>query len=294
MICGNIYNIDEYLSTKENAFDLYIGSISFERRCIGAGLKIRKASQSVNNIYFIDYAYLPPITAVRNVEDIKKIREERIKLQMANKEILANLFSKNVEFVSVDIKDPLLDIVRATEQFFNDRLSQINVAERICIDISTFTKPFFFILLKMIVKNFSKRHFFIINTIPSEYTPSSLSFNIWGTEIMPAYNGIWNPHLRNALIAVLGFEGHKLSGIIDKWQFSEVIPIIGFPSFFPGLQDRALLANAEVLRRVNVLQDINLLPSLNPFECYRIMNEIFVNLKGYNTAVAPLGPKPMA
>lgn len=295
MMSGNVHTLEKYLNNKRDAFDLFIGSISFEKRCIGAGVKIKEASQNIKHIYFLDYAYLLPITAVRNVDMIKKIRKKRIEQQEENKKILATLFSENAEFPSTKIKDPLSDITRAVEKFFNDKQNQINEAKRICIDISTFTKPFFFLLIKMIVQNFNRKHLFVVNTIPSKYTPSSLSFNIWGAEIIPAYNGIWNPQNRNVLIAVLGFEGHKLSAILEKWTFSEVIPIIGFPAFYPGLQDRALSANGEVLKRGNALDNLKYSPSLDPFESYRIMKSIFESYyESYNVAIAPLGPKPMA
>lgn len=294
MISGNVYRLREYLNNNRNAFDLFIGSISFEKRCMGAGLKIKEASQNIRNIYFIDYMYLPLITAVRNADKIKSIRKKRIELQEENKKILNDLFSENAEFHSVKIEDPLSDIIRAVEKFFNEVQNQINEAKKICIDISTFTKPFFFLLIKMIVQNFNRKHFFVVNTIPSQYTPSSLSFNIWGAEIMPVFNGIWNPQNRNVLITVLGFEGHKLSSILEKWTFSEVIPIVSFPAFYPGLQDRAISANAEVLKRVNALQNLKYSPSLDPFESYGIIKSIFdYYYENYNVAIAPLGPKPM-
>ena len=295
MMSGNVYKLEEYLNNEQDVFDLFIGSISFEKRCTGAGAKIKEASQNIKHIYFLDYEYLPPITALRNENLIKSIRKERVELQEVNKKILIDLFSKNIISHPMKIEDPISDIMRAVEKFSNDKQNQINEAERICIDISTFTKPFFFLLIKMIVQNFNKKHLFVVYTTPSKYTPSPLSFNIWGTEIMPAYNGIWSPPKRNVLIAVLGFEEHKLSGILEKWSFSEVNPIIGFPAFYPGLQDRALSANAELLKRVDALQNLKYSPSLDPFESYRIMQSIFNCYKGnYNVAVAPLGPKPIA
>lgn len=295
MMSGNVYTLDRYLDNKRDAFDLFIGSVSFEKRCIGAGVRIKEAAQNIKHIYLLDYVYSLPITAVRNVDVIKTIRKERIELQKKNKKVLAELFSKNAEFPYIKIEDPLPDIVVAIEKFFNGRRNQIDEAERICIDISTFTKPFFFLLIKMIVQNFNRKHFFVVNTIPAKYTPSSLSFNIWGAEIMPAYNGIWNSQNRNILITVLGFEGHKLSSILEKWTFSEVIPIIGFPAFYPGLQDRTLSANTEVIKRINAFQNLKYSPSLDPFETYKIMKDICDYYYGsYNVAIAPLGPKPMA
>lgn len=295
MTSGNVYKLEEYLNNKQDVFDLFIGSIGFEKRCIGAGEKIKRASQNIKYIYFLDYKYLLPIVAVRNEDEIKKVRKKRIELQEENKKILIGLFSKSAISPPIKIEDPILDIMRAVENFFNNNQNQISNAERICIDISTFTKPFFFLFLKIIIQNFNKKHFFVVNTIPSKYTPSPLSFNTWGTEIMPAYNGIWSPQKRNVLIAVLGFEGHKLSGILEKWEFSELNPIIGFPAFYPGLQDRTLTENAEVLKRANAFQNLKYSPSLDPFESYRVMKSIFDCYNGnYNVAIAPLGPKPIA
>ncbi|GAH22429.1 unnamed protein product, partial [marine sediment metagenome] len=54
MINGNIFRLDEYLRNNPGAFDLYIGSISFEERCLGAAKMFRKTSQNIKRIYFID------------------------------------------------------------------------------------------------------------------------------------------------------------------------------------------------------------------------------------------------
>jgi len=294
MISGNLYSLEKYLSNNPAIFDLFIGSISFEKRCLGAAKLIKKASKSLKQLYFIDYLYLLNILSERQAVVITTDRKERIKQQAANKAILLRMYP-DAEFPSVRINSPLEDISNYVESFFNKEQVHINEAERICIDISTFTKPFFFLILKMLVENFKKKKLFIVNTIPSQYTPSPLSFNVWGAEIMPAYNGIWNPQNRNALIAVLGFEGNKLASILSKWSFTEIIPVIGFPAFYPGLQDRALSANVSTLKNLDALSNIKYAPAVNPFESYMIMKDILDNYPGgYNIALAPLGPKPMA
>ena len=295
MISGNLSSLEAYVSNKRNAFDVFIGSISFERRCLGAALNIIKSSNSIGNIYFLDYNYALPVTTHRNASRVMESRKKRVQLQGQNKKILLDLFQKNAEFPHMKIEDPIVDTIRCLEQFCNDKQIQINKAEQICIDISTFTKPLIFLLLRMLVVNFNKKRFFVVNTIPSKYTPSSLSFNIWGSEIMPAYSGFWNPSNRNVLIAILGFEGHKLSSIIEKWTFNEIIPIIGFPAFYPGLQDRALAANAHVLKKQQPLPAINYAPALDPFKTYRVIKDILDYYgQNYNIGLAPLGPKPMA
>lgn len=294
MISGNIYNLDDYLRNNLGIFDLFIGSISFEKRCLGAANIIGNTSQRVKRLYFIDYLYLLNILSKRQAAMIRKDREKRVEQQADNKVILVKMYP-DAEFPSVRINSPLTDISEFVESFFTKERSHINGAEMICIDISTFTKPFFFLILKMVVEIFKKKRFFIVNTIPSQYTPAPLSFNVWGAEIMPAYNGIWNPQNRDALIAVLGFEGNKLASILDKWAFAEISPIIGFPAFYPGLQDRALSANISALKNRNALSNIQYAPALNPFESYKVMKKILNNYhSGYNVALAPLGPKPMA
>jgi hypothetical protein len=294
MISGNIYSLEEYLRNNPDIFDLFIGSISFEKRCLGAAKLMGNASQSLQRLYFIDYLYLLNILSERQAVMIKKDRKKRIKQQADNKAILVGMYP-DAEFPSVRISSPLTDISNYVESFFNKEQIHINRAERICIDITTFTKPFFFLILKMVVENFKKKKLFIINTIPSRYTPDPLSFNVWGAEIMPAYNGIWNPQNRNALIAVLGFEGNKLASILSKWSFTEISPIIGFPAFYPGLQDRALSAHISTLKNLDALSHIKYAPALNPFESYIVMKNILGTYpSGYNVALAPLGPKPMA
>lgn len=294
MISGNTYRLEEYLRNNPDGLDLFIGSISFEKRCLGAARLIKNTSQNIQHMYFIDYLYLLNIISGRQADMIEKDREKRIKQQADNKDILANMYP-DAEFPSVRIDSPLTDISRFIESFFSAEQVHMNGAERICIDISTFTKPLFFLIVKMIVENFKKKQLFIVNTIPAQYTPAPLSFNIWGAEIMPAYNGIWNPQNRNALIAILGFEGNKLSSILGKWSFTEIIPIVGFPAFYPGLQDRALSANMSILKDIEALPNLQYAPALDPFQSYIVMKNILDNYpSSYNVAIAPLGPKPMA
>jgi hypothetical protein len=294
MIGGNTHRLEGYLSDGSSAFDVFIGSISFEKRCLGAAALMRRSSQSPKRLYFIDYLYLTKILSGRQAEVIRRDRKRRIELQAANKAALKAMYP-NARFPSVRIRAPLTDISNYVESFFKTEQTHMNRAEAICIDVSTFTKPFLFLMLKMVVEVFKKRRLFIINTIPSQYTPAPLSFNVWGAEIMPAYNGIWNPQNRNALIAVLGFEGNKLASILGKWSFTEISPVIGFPAFHPGLQDRALSANIPILKSLDALPNMKYAPASDPFESYSVMKAILDTYAGgYNVAVAPLGPKPMA
>lgn len=294
MIQRNLYKLEEYLQRNQDAFDMFIGSVSFEKRCTGAYLKIKESLQDLENVYFLDYIYQPKITTARNLKLIEDTRQERIKLQKANKKVLIDLCGAGAISPVIMIEDPLTDITRAVENFANDKQNLLRQAQRICIDISTFTKPFFFLILKMIAQNFNKKHFFIVNTIPSTYSPSLLSFNIWGVEIMPAYNGIWDPQNRSVLIAILGFEGHKLLAILESGKFDEIIPLVGFPAYHPGLQDRALTANAQVLKRAGGILDPKYGPAFDPFETYKVLAGLFEDYsEGHNIAIAPLGPKPM-
>jgi hypothetical protein len=295
MLSGHLYNLEDYFQKGHEVFDLFIGSVSFEKRCIGAISIMKKFAQQCPHVYVFDYKYLLPISSFRNETQILENRKVRLEQQEQNKYILASILEQNAQFINVEITNPFSDIHDFIGEFMHKEFKIIKDAERICIDISTLTKPFFFLIIKMILQNFNKKHIFVINTIPSKYSSSSLSFNIWGTEIMSSYNGIWKPQNRNALIAMLGFEGHKLRSILTKWDFPEVIPIIGFPAFHPGLQDRTLLANVDELKRTNAISKIKYAPALDPFQTYMMIEDILNKYSGnYNVAIAPLGPKPMA
>ena len=291
---GNIYNLDEYLEGSGNLFDLFIGSVSFEDRCLDAAVKIKESSKIIKYIYFLDYFYLPNIPANENEDDIKKNRETRILQQNKNKTTLLSLFPDPAKFPQILIDNPLLDITKAIEKFFRDKADKIDESERICIDISTFTKPIIFLIMKTLIQKFRKKYFFVINTIPSSYPSSPLSFKIWRSEIMPTFNGTWKSQFKNVLIAIIGFEREKLSNIIDTWNFSKVIPIIGFPAYSPHLQLRSLEENASIIKSVKARGNIKYASSFDPFDSYKTMEEIIKNHNNCNIAIAPMGPKPMA
>jgi hypothetical protein len=294
MISGKAYRLNEYITENRNYFDIYIGSVSFEKRCMGVATFIKKYPKIINKVHFLNYFYLPPFTSLRRGQDIKDNRLKRIKLQRANRLKILTLLNGRAVFASKLIRDPLIDIARSIIEFFNDVPIRPGGTERICLDITTFTKPFIFLIIKLLLEKYKIQKLYIINTLPSKYTPSSLSFNILGTELMPAFNGIWDSRKRQVLIAIMGFEGNKLANIIGKYGFSDVIPIVGFPAFYPGLQDRALMANAEILKRFAALQNMKYAPSLDPILSYEVLSQIYKCYNdGYNVAIAPLGPKPI-
>lgn len=73
------------------------------------------------------------------------------------------------------------------------------------------------------------------------------------------------------------------------------MPLIGFPAFYPGLQDRTLLANANILKLRQPPPTTSFAPATDPFETYRTITTVLDRYyRNYNIALAPLGPKPMA
>ena len=69
-----------------------------------------------------------------------------------------------------------------------------------------------------------------------------------GIEPIPGYLRANDDTLPEKWIAFLGFEGKRAEQINEKYEFSDMVPVITLPSYRPGWQNYALQENLDIIK----------------------------------------------
>jgi hypothetical protein len=204
-------------------------------------------------------------------------------------------YNSAIDFIDCNIKDPL-----SSFSMLQNKLSPVSANQKIAVDISCFTKPFFFYLLKYLYERLPISDPIIFYTEPFSYRfPQKGLFNSYHetdgpikiAEI-PGYSGIKERNSETVLVVQLGFEVAALEEIILDVSPNESFLINGFPSYTPKFKDISLLVNENYTSN----KDSVILYSRanNPFETFNLLDKIKRNFNSAFINIAPLGTKPMA
>lgn len=115
---------------------------------------------------------------------------------------------------------------------------------------------------------------------------------------IPPYAMMFRPGHRVRLVAFLGFEGGRLSQILndeDGHYYEHVAIVFGMPPFQATWDLHALMANHRLLQREKTA--VRYCSANNPRAAYQLLREAHHATSGGTTnrlAVAPFGTKPMA
>ena len=268
---------------EQNEFDIFIQSTSAEER----SLQAMKLLQKTN---------IPP---KQNLLFCFREVISRMNPQEA-KNFLADYSFKNAKTLRFDCG--LLDVENGIRSFFEWCISNhIEIpGKRILINISTFIKPYFFCLLKLLRHECKISEINVIYTEPIGYRrPFGERFlftrGLDHIGEIPSFNGRTNIEKKNMLLILLGFEGHRALEVLRSVQPDKTLVINGFPAYRPEFKDISLISNASVIQEGHCLSEIQFSPANDPFETYRTIEKLYDNWsENYNFSIAPLGTKPMA
>lgn len=168
------------------------------------------------------------------------------------------------------------------------------------IDISVMPTPIFAQILHFLFEKHRNKKIVIYYTEPRHYNLDNLfDFNSYDGEIdiraISGYEGITaqKKDSHRIIFYLMGFEMNDLNKIITQQINSDgIIPINGFPSYFPKYKDISLINN-----NVNYHEkDIQVIFSeaSNPFDIYNQMNILKNKYSDYCIDIVPAGTKPMA
>jgi hypothetical protein len=177
--------------------------------------------------------------------------------------------------------------------------SEITSTKTIAIDISCFTKPYFFYLIRLFKDRFGVEFLKVFYTEPQSYLfPQGLFSSFHSSkgpiEIieMPGYTGIETFQDKRGLVVLLGFDGDLSKEINEDISPSKTFVINGFPGYAPKFKDISLVANEKLTSDQNV--KVLFSRANNPFETFNLLERLKMKGNGLFMNIAPLGTKPMA
>lgn len=171
-------------------------------------------------------------------------------------------------------------------------------AGRIGVDMTLFTRPLLFWLLKYLGLTLGGPAISVYYTEPESYRYAAGTFDTYQATMgplevreVPGFPG--RPHSSDAgnLTVLLGFDGQLAAAISDDVAPRETIVVNGFPGYFQKYKDVSLVNNERLVSGAGKLLYA---PADNPFETYNLLEDIRREVPDALMTLAPLGTKPMA
>jgi len=270
-------------------WDVFISCGSFEERCIRSSTILVDKKTKIHNSIIFNYKESDP----------KKKKEKNIQQMKKNLEqISGNTQVFNTESVSYPSKG-----IKKFLTFLKD--NNICLSNRkIAIDVSVFTKAYFFLLFKVLQKKFDISHFWIVYTEPEKYKSKNpetgeiiLTEGLDRIESIPGFAGS-SVYPKDTLIVILGFEGKRSTDVFYSVNPEKTYAINGFPSYQLGWDKISLEANMRFLIESQAFDSLHLAPAIDPFETRKVVAQIAKEIKekdqNSNLVIAPLGTKMQA
>lgn len=262
---------------RNDSYDIFILAGGSDFRAYEILRKLKSAAISIKKILLFDFA-----ERIQNID-----KEDRY---FSYKTI----GFKNILSIPCFIKDPSssLDNLIPLEH-------EIESANKIAIDISCFTKPYFFYLIKLLKERFKIDSISVFYTEPQSYLFPHRIFTSYRSSIgpltileIPGFSGYEARGRTRLLIILLGFEGDLSREINEDISPSETMVVNGFPSYCPKFKDISLVANEKLTGDRDV--KIQFSRANNPFETFNLLETVKERNKNAFINIAPLGTKPMA
>ena len=176
-----------------------------------------------------------------------------------------------------------------------------NSNDKIAIDISCFTKPYFFALIKYLneKRNISDVTIFYTEPLtylfsPGQYLSYRSGFGPLSVNEIPGFPGKAVGKTNKVLIVLMGFDGDLSSFVFDEVSPHELIAINGFPAYSPKYKDISFINNERIISNTGLDVETQYVTANNPFETFNILENIIKDREDSFITIAPLGPKPMA
>lgn len=284
----SIVPITEFLSQARN-WDIFICCSSFEDRCLRSIDIFLEKKATLKESMIFNYKETDPEDKKGN--NLKKMKDRLEKICD-----VVHVF--NTESVSTPSKGIKKLLVFLTENHID-----LN-GKKVAIDITVFTKPYFFLLFKVLRERFHLFNFNVIYTEPERYKleePESneiiLTEGLDRVESIPGFEGSTQGS-KDALVVILGFEEKRSLEVFQTVNPETTYAINGFPSYQAGWHRKSLEANMRFLDESRASDHLFFAPAVDPFETKRVLSDIVNQVKSenedMNIVIAPLGTKLQA
>lgn len=283
----SVVDLDDFLK-KPKKWDIFISCVFSEERGTKGSNAFLDRNVEIETSIIFNYK-----------EDIPENRKEK------NIDLMKNNLGQICSFVYVfdteSISKPSEGIKKFLIYLRDKNISLVD--KEIVLDITVFTIPYFFLLVKTLKERFNLSKFHVIYTEPEKYGGENSNSGIILTEgldrieSIPGFFGS-SVNSKDALIVLLGFEGNRSIEIFYDVSPELTYAINGFPSFRPGWHKVSLEANLRFLKESRAFEHLFFASAVDPFETREVLSQIDEELKRRtetsNTIIAPLGTKTQA
>lgn len=206
-------------------------------------------------------------------------------------------FYERIEFkissIDTDLSNNIIPCLRNINMYVTNK-------KVIGIDISVMPTPIFTQILHFLFEKHKDKKIVIYYTEPEHYNLDNLfDYNALDGEIdikaIPGFEGktAQENELQRIIFYILGFEMNYLNKLIpQEINPDEIVPINGFPSYFPKYKDISMINNNVNYNEMDIRMVFS--SANNPFETYNQMNYLKNQHKDYCIDIIPAGTKPMA
>lgn len=220
-------------------------------------------------------------------------RKENLPREDVDAYNLYKTFGFNIKPIECSIMDPSSCIKSHISELI------LSTEDKVAIDISCFTKPYFFSILKYLKERLRLSATKVYYTEPMAYIFSTELYHSYRSGYgplsvmeIPGYPGLDTRTNEKVLIVLLGFESELSSFISDEVAPDEIIVVNGFPSYSPLFKDISLINNERLLRNSGAI--IKYVRANNPFETFNLLESLKKERPDAFFNIVPLGTKPMA
>jgi hypothetical protein len=169
----------------------------------------------------------------------------------------------------------------------------------IAVDISCFTKPFFFTIFNWLKTIYKIGQINVFYTEPKNYLFNKGLYNAYHSsfgpitvEEIPSFTGNNSNKKGSLLVIMLGFDGDLSAEIDENVAPKKTILVNGFPSYSPNFKDISLISNEKLVNTGG--NKLVYSRSTNPFDTYNLLLKIKEDNPDLFINITPIGTKPMA
>lgn len=195
--------------------------------------------------------------------------------------------------ISCDLSNNLIPCLSTIHQYVSNK-------RIIGIDISVMPTPIFSQILHFLKEKHKDKEIIVYYTEPAHYSLENMfDFSFCDGEIdikaIPGFEGKTARinESQRIIFYLMGFEMNYLNKLIPQQiNPDEIVPINGFPAYFPKYKDISLINNDVNYHEMDI--QVIFAEANNPFETYNQMSILQKKYQDYCIDIIPAGSKPMA
>lgn len=191
------------------------------------------------------------------------------------------------------LTDSVIPCLRRIDSYVRDKTN-------IGVDISAMPVPIFIQILHFLFETHANIKILVCYTEPKLYNLDNLfDFKSFQGEIelraIPGFEGksSQEDQIKRIVFYILGFEKNYINSLIPRDMKSDgIIPINGFPSYFPKYKDISTVNNNVNYHELDIKMVFS--EANNPFEVYNQLCDLKRRYEEYCIDIVSAGTKPMA